>query len=51
MSKKIPLHVMNYAGYKTPFVPDAHEELFIYTLEQLRKCKFNLKIKVFNDST
>lgn len=25
--------------------------LFIYTLEQLRKCKFNLKIKVFSDST
>ena len=29
MSKKIPLHVMNYAGYKTPFVPDVHEE-FVY---------------------
>ena len=29
MSKKIPLHVMNYAVYKTPFVPDAHEE-FVY---------------------
>lgn len=29
MSKKIPLHVMNYAGYKTPFVPDAREE-FVY---------------------
>ena len=27
--KQIPLHVINYAGYKTPFVTDAHDE-FVY---------------------
>ena len=48
MSKKIPLHVINYAEYKTPFVPDAHEEFVYMTLEQLRKWKFQLKMKVFS---